>query len=151
MSRIYATSTTVSVIFATGGSGAICDLESSATESPALLAIDVSMVEGSAETIIFGLGIASNTPVPSFSIAFAPEYPNDPPCTSIMATAWSLAPAVPTNYFRSFKGVSGASTSYNQLLTFPRGLKISPSSSLALWNTNTSTFARMNVSWEIEV
>lgn len=136
---------------AAGATSAICDLESSATESPALLAMDVSFFVGSTETIIFGLGLASNTPVPSFSIPFAPEYPSDPSCTSIMATAWSVAPVVPSNFFRSFKGTSGVSTSYYQLLTFPRGLKISPSSSLGLWNTNTNTFSHMCLSWEIEL
>ena len=152
MSRIYATSMSLSTV-AAGSTSAICDLESSATESPALLAMDVSFFVGSTETIIFGLGLASNTPIPSFSTPFAPENPNDPACTSIMATAWSVAPAVPANYFRSFKGTGSSTTtvSYYQLLTFPRGLKISPSSSLALWNTNSNTFMHMNLSWEIEV
>ena len=152
MSRIYATAISISPVTA-GAAAAMCDLESSATESPALLAVDINAFIGSTETLVVGLGLASNTPVPSFSIPFAPEYPNDPPCTSILATAWSVAPAAPTNFFRAFRAVESATATvgYYQLLTFPRGLKISPSSSLVLWNSNANTFAHINLSWEIEV
>jgi hypothetical protein len=146
VSRIYSASSTIA-----GGSGIaapICDLESSAVESPSILAIDFSIVPAVANTMTFGMGRASNAPVSSFGIPFLAENPIDPASTSILAIAWSKAPTVPANYHRLFSYVNSPAQ-YN-IYTFPAGFKVLPSSSFVVWVVGTAgRAANLNVSWEI--
>ncbi len=150
MSRIYDAS--FPIISGAAIAGPMCDLESSAIESPAILAVDFSMATNTTGAGPFGLGKASNTPVALATLPFIGVNPNDPPCTSGVAVAWSTAPAVPASFYRMFSFRTGSASGNYILLTFPRGLKIAPSASFVLWDlaavVGTMSF---NSAWEIEL
>lgn len=148
MSRIYSSSAFVGG-YSSSVAGPICDLESSAIESPALLALDFSLKLGTSTSSIFGLGAASNTPVAIGSQGFLPYNPSDPICTSVLATEWSTAPAVPANFFRIFNFTNNHYALFT--FTFPRGLKLQPSSSLVLWSIQVNNTVTPNITMEIEL
>jgi hypothetical protein len=152
VSRIYGA--VLSISAGTGVAAApMCDLESSAIESPAILAVDFNTTTANGPGPL-GLGIASNTPVALAKIPFIQVDPKDPSCTSVMAIAWTTAPAVPANFFRMFSFRNLAASGQYQLFTFPRGLKVAPSSSFVVWDIEANAVAApmvFNSTWEIEL
>ncbi len=128
--------------------GPACDLESSAIEYPAIVEIDFSVTPAAGTAGLIGIGRASNTPVALFRQPFIAEEPNDPDCTSCVATAWSTAPTVPANYFRRIAFVGNVAEYV--LFTFKRGVRLAPSSSLVAWEISNAPM-QAQVGWEIKL
>lgn len=142
-------STSIQISSGTNTASPLCDLESSAIEAPAILAIDFSIKITAGNILRIGIGRSSNTPVPIQSQLFGPEEPNDPACTSVIAVAWSLAPTIPTNFHRMFSAVGNVAENF--LFTFPTGLRLVPSSSFVVWEIPAIVVGVLNIGWEIEI
>jgi hypothetical protein len=81
---------------------------------------------------VFGLARSLNVPTQTSPVLVQAENPGDPAGLSLCATAWSVAPSLPSLFLRrgSIPGVFGAGVAW----TFPRGLILAPGSTLVVWN-----------------
>lgn len=118
------------------------DLKSSSACAPRIMEVGVNL--GAATASTYGLGRSGNVPTQTSPVLLQAENPNDPAAQSGCAVAWSVAPTVPTQFFRR---VSLPATIGSGIIwTFPRGLILAVTSSMLLWNLATNS-ASVNAWW----
>jgi hypothetical protein len=126
--------------------GAACmDLKASAANAPRIMEVGINLLTATAST--YGLGRAGNTPTQTAPVLVQAEVPGDPAGVSGCAVAWSVAPTVPTQFFRrvSLPATAGAGV----IWTFPRGLVLAAGATMLLWNLATNS-ASMNAWWVVD-
>lgn len=84
------------------------------------------------------LGTASTT------AAWLAEDQNGPVGTTLIASAWSVAPTVPANFYRIHHLFHAGLV----FMEFPKGLSVKPSGSLILWNATNHAGAVTEVTWQ---
>lgn len=129
---IYSLALTTTV---TTTAAAAWDVKAAATNRPAVMEVSIQL--GAATASTYGLGRAGNTPTQTSPVLVQAEDPGDPAGVSGCAVAWSVAPTVPTAFFRriSLPATIGAGV----IWTFPRGLVLATSASLVIWNLATNS------------
>ena len=107
--------------------------------------VGINLVTATAST--YALGRSGNTPTQTSPVLVQAENPNDPAGQTGCAVAWSVAPTVPTQFFRrvGLPATAGAGV----IWTFPRGLILAASASMLLWNLATNS-ASANVWWVVD-
>lgn len=129
-----ATNTTVTT------TGAACgDALATSSNSPKIMEVGINLLTATAST--YGLGRSGNTPTQTAPVKLLAENPADPTGQTGCAVAWSVAPTVPTNFFRRMSLAATAGTGV--IWTFPRGLTLAVSASMLIWNLATNS-ASMN-------
>ena len=126
----------------------ICDVKASPVSSLRILEVSLFAAVTTANTFSIGIGRSSNTPVQSGATTFTPEAPNDPASSSAIASAWSVAPTVPTQFFRRkfpMIGIAGG-----LIWSFPRGLSVPASASVVLWMITAGSLPVMTNTWVID-
>ena len=121
---------------------AAMDAKSAATNTPKFMEIGLNLLTATAST--YAIGRSGNVPTQTSPVLLQAENPGDPAGLTGCAVAWSVAPTVPTQFFRrvSLPATAGAGA----ILTFPRGLALAVSSSMLIWNLATNS-ASMNAWW----
>lgn len=121
---------------------AAMDAKSTAANSPKFMEIGINLLTATAST--YGIGRSGNVPTQTSPVLLQAEDPAAPAANTGCAVAWSVAPTVPTAFFRrvSLPATAGAGA----ILTFPRGLTLAVSSSMLIWNLATNS-ANMNAWW----
>ena len=142
MSSIYSLALNTTVT--TTGAAAM-DLKSGASIVPSIKEIGINLLTATAST--YGLGRSGNVPTQTTPVLLQAEDPSAVACASGCAVAWSVAPIVPTTFFRrvSLPATAGAGV----IWTFPRGLKLAVATSMLLWNLATNSNST-NVWWVAE-
>lgn len=136
---IYSLSLNTTV--ATTGAAAM-DAKAATTNSPKIMEIGINLLTATAST--YGLGRAGNTPTQTAPVLLQAENPGDPAAVTGCAVAWSVAPTVPTQFFRRISLPATAGTGV--IWTFPRGLTLAVTASMLIWNLATNS-ASMNAWW----
>ena len=124
---------------------AAMDAKASASNQPRIMEVGINLVTATAST--YALGRSGNTPTQTSPVLVQAENPNDPAGQTGCAVAWSVAPTVPTQFFRRV-GLP-ATTGAGVIWTFPRGLILAASASMLLWNLATNS-ASTNVWWVVD-
>lgn len=121
---------------------AAMDAKSAATNTPKFMEIGLNLLTATAST--YAIGRSGNVPTQTSPVLLQAENPGDPAGLTGCAVAWSVAPTIPTAFFRrvSLPATAGAGA----ILTFPRGLALAVSSSMLIWNLATNS-ASMNAWW----
>lgn len=124
---------------------AAMDLRASSANSPRIMEVGLNLTTATAST--YGLGRSGNTPTQTSPVLVQAENPGDPAGVSGCAVAWSVAPTVPTQFFRrvSLPATAGAGV----IWTFPRGLVLAASGTMLLWNLATNSNST-NVWWVVD-
>lgn len=110
---------------------------------------EIQLISGSsAGNGTFGLGRpAARGVTPTTSVTLLAADPGDAACLSSIATAWTTAPTVPTDFLRRCE--MQASASAGIVWTFgPRELVIPASSSLVLWNISVVLASDVSITLE---
>ncbi len=124
---------------------AAMDLRAASTNSPRIMEVGLNL--GAATASTYGLGRSGNTPTQTSPVLVLAENPGDPTGLSGSAVAWSVAPTVPTNFFRR---VSLPATIGSGIIwTFPRGLVLAASGTMLIWNLATNS-ASTNLWWVVD-
>lgn len=105
--------------------------------------LDASIMEcgiqlGAATASTYGIGRSANTPTQTSPVTVLAEDVDRPAGSSGMAVAWSVAPTVPTQFYRraSLPATIGA----GMIWTFPRGLVLGAgAASMLVWNLATNS------------
>jgi hypothetical protein len=115
------------------------DIMASSANAPRIMEVGINLITATAST--YGLGRSGNTETQTSPVTVQQENPNDPAGNSKCAVAWSVAPTVPSNFFRriGLPATAGAGV----IWTFPRGLILAPSAGILIWNLATNS-ASMN-------
>lgn len=124
---------------------AAMDLRASSANSPRIMEIGLNL--GAATASTYGLGRSGNTPTQTSPVLVQAENPGDPAGVSGCAVAWSVAPTVPTQFFRRV-GLP-ATVGAGVIWTFPRGLVLAASGTMLIWNLATNS-ASTNVWWVVD-
>lgn len=121
---------------------AAMDAKSAATNTPKFMEIGLNLLTATAST--YAIGRSGNVPTQTSPVLLQAENPGDPAGLTGCAVAWSVAPTIPTAFFRrvSLPATAGSGA----ILTFPRGLALAVSSSMLIWNLATNS-ASMNAWW----
>lgn len=101
--------------------------------------MEVGIFLGAATASVYGLGRPAAIGVtPTSPVDFLVEDPADVIATGVCqsALAWGTPPTAPTNFFRRLP--VPATIGNGIIWTFPKGITISVSSSLVLWNLSTN-------------
>lgn len=112
------------------------DVKAAATNRPRVM--ELGYVNGAATASTYGYGRSANTATQTSPVLVQAEDPADAAALTGCAVAWSVAPTLPTQFFRraSIPATIGAGIIY----TFPRGLALAnSSSSLVQWNLATNS------------
>ena len=114
---------------------AAMDIRASAANSPRIMEVGLNLLTATAST--YGLGRSGNTPTQTSPVLVQAENPADPAGLTGCAVAWSVAPTVPTQFFRrvSLPATAGAGV----IWTFPRGLILAAAGTMLLWNLATNS------------
>ena len=124
---------------------AAMDLKSSSANTPKIYEVGINLLTATAST--YGLGRSGNVPTQTSPVLVQAEDPAAAAGVSGCAVAWSVAPTVPTQFFRrvSLPATAGSGV----IWTFPRGLGLAVSTSMLIWNLATNS-ASMNAYWVID-
>lgn len=115
--------------------GAACgDLRAAAANTPKVMEVGINLAAATAST--YALGRSGNTPTQTSPVLLQAENPGDSAGQSGVAVAWSVAPTVPSQFFRriGFPATVGSGV----IWTFPRGLAIAAAATLLIWNLATN-------------
>jgi hypothetical protein len=114
-------------------------LEIIAASSKRAEILEIGLTLNAATASVFGLGRpAAAGAGPTSPVAVLGEDPTITGATTL-AMAWTTPPTAPTNFLR--RASLAASIGAGVIFTFPRGLIISASSSLVLWNLSAVSVA----------
>lgn len=109
---------------------------SPATNEAAMM--EFGFFNGAATANVIGLGRTANTPTLTGGVAFLPEDEGRPAGLTQSAVAFSVAPTVPTNFFRRFS--TAALIGAAAVFTFPRGIVLAAGgAAIANWNITANT------------
>lgn len=114
---------------------AAMDVKAAATNTPKIMEVGLSL--GAATASTYGFGRAGNTPTQTAPVLLQAENPGDAAAVTGCAVAWSVAPTVPTQFFRRI-GLP-ATIGAGVIWTFPRGLGLAASASNVIWNLATNS------------
>lgn len=123
---------------ATGAAAACLEMFASSAVSPRLLELGISLNAATASA--FGVGRPAAVGItPTSPKRLLAENQSDPVSATQTALAWGTGPTVPADFFRrvSLPATVGAGVVW----TFPKGVIISVSSSIVLWNITTVSAA----------
>ena len=123
---------------ATGSAAACLEVRTTSTDRARIMEVGITI--NAATASVFGLGRPAAIGVtPTTPVTVLAEEPAEAAGTCTTALAWGTGPTVPTNFFRrvSLPATVGAGIVW----TFPRGLIISISSSIVVWNITTVSVA----------
>lgn len=95
---------------------------------------------GTAQSI--GLGRPQAIGVTPVNVLFQRDDPADPASVVNASLSWGTSPTVPLIFHRRWNGA--ATVGVGMVFTFPRGLGVSISSSVVLWNITTTVAADVN-------
>lgn len=112
------------------------DCKAAATNEPAVM--EIGVINGAATACTYGYGRTGNTPTQTSPVLLQAEDEGRPAALTGCAVAWSVAPTVPTQFFR--RAFLPATIGAGIIFTFPRGIVLAASSaSLCQWNIATSS------------
>lgn len=111
------------------------DVKAGSANRPAIMELSINL--GAATASTYGIGRAGNTPTQTSPVLLQAEDPNDAAAVSGCAVAWSVAPTIPSAFFRRVS--LPATTGSGIIWTFPRGLVLAASASLLAWNLATNS------------
>ena len=97
-------------------------------------------INGAATACVVGVGRSANVPTLTGGVAFQAEDEGRPAGVTQAAVAFSVAPTVPTQFFRRFSmaALVGAAIVY----TFPRGIVLpAGGAALVAWNITANSAA----------
>lgn len=114
---------------------AAMDIKAASTNTPKIMEVGLSL--GAATASTYGFGRAGNTPTQTSPVLLQAENPGDAAAVTGCAVAWSVAPTVPTQFFRRI-GLP-ATIGAGVIWTFPRGLGLAASASNVVWNLATNS------------
>lgn len=120
------------------------ELRATSSDRPLLVELELHCVSAPTAPLVVGIGVPALIGVaPTSSYRVVAEDTANPLGTTIVATAWTVAPTVPANFFRrlNLKSAIGAPL----IVGFPRGLGIMQSSSLVFWNVTTNPLFDVSV------
>lgn len=114
------------------------DLKAGGANTPRVMEVNIA-VSVTGATSSFGLGRPANDGSVSQSgaTAFQADDPNMPASQSFWATAWTVAPTLPTRFFRRI--FLPNTQSAGVIFTFPRGLLVGTNDGLVSWNLSVAT------------
>jgi len=114
----------------------IFEVRSSATDYTLITELGISVYLPNTVSA-YGLGVPQAAGIsPKTSLAFTPNDPNSNPTSLSIATDWAAPPTSPTTFVRRGTPQKSSSMAGNTMVfKFPRGLGLSPGSSLVLWPT----------------
>jgi len=124
---------------------AAMDAKAASTNRPAIMEVSINL--GAATASTYGLGRAGNTPTQTSPVLVQAEDPGDPAGVTGMAVAWSVAPTIPSQFFRRIALPNTIGSGI--IWTFPRGLILAASASMLIWNLATNS-ANTNVHWVVD-
>ncbi len=110
--------------------------------------LEISIIMAAATASEFGIGRPAAIGItPTTPVTFLAEDPLEAAATITCALAWATPPTVPANYFRrcSLAAAVGAGI----VFPFPKGLYITASSSIIVWNISATGVSDINVICEI--
>lgn len=129
--------------------GGLCDLK--AAQSSGLALLEFTFSKNFASTDEHGLGRSAAELVQLNPAYLRSEELPDEASKSSTAVAWATAPAVPTQFFRLFRG--GATTNNIVIFTWPRGFIVSALGSILLYTNSINSAPSANkfadIGWEI--
>lgn len=130
---IYSSSSLTTVTTVTAPSW---DVKAAATNEPAIM--EIGTVNGAATACTYGYGRSANTPTQTAPVLLQAEDEGRPVALTGTAVAWSVAPTVPTVFFR--RSYIPATIGAGIIWTFPRGLILAAGgASLVQWNVAVSS------------
>lgn len=138
---------TVTAPGAIGGS-AIADLKSGAATKTMLTELSVAL--GAGVAIVSLLGRSTTELIQCGAAPLQAYDPNDGATATSLATAWTVAPAIPVQAFRRSSGAAVAGAVC--IWSFPRGITVALAQSLVLWAVSGSAATVSNVAsnWEVD-
>lgn len=118
------------------------DVKAAANSNPRVMELGVT--NGAATACTYGYGRAGNTPTQTGPVLLQAEGLEAAGLTGC-AVAWSVAPTVPSQFFRAWYGP--ATIGAGMIYTFPRGISlVAAAASLVQWNIAAcSAIARVHV------
>lgn len=128
---IYSLSVATPAQYSSSLSAAAWDAMAQATNRPAILEVVVQSPSLGGGFPAVGFGRSSNTPVQVGAIAPLSDSPDDPASVTRIATAWSTAPAAPTQFVRRAQLTNGFGSGV--IWTFPRGFAIAAGTSAVVF------------------
>jgi len=130
---IYSSSSITTVVTTTVPSW---DVKAAATNEPAIM--EIGTVNGAATACTYGYGRSANTPTQTAPVLLQAEDEGRPVALTGTAVEWSVAPTVPTVFFR--RSFIPATIGAGIIWTFPRGLTLAAAgASLVQWNIAASS------------
>jgi len=110
---------------------AAAEVRATSSDRPLIMEIHLYAVTAAAAVVGVGMPAAIGiTPMTTYRVIS--EDPAVPPGTTLVATAWTTAPTVPTTFFRrvGLRALVGCPAIFG----FPRGLTVPQSGGIVLWN-----------------
>lgn len=127
---------------AAAAGAAYCDLRAGTSQRLYLREIGLTLNAATASSI--GLGRPATAGTVSTSTTGIAVDPSDGTVTTVMGTAWSVAPTAPTTFFRRF--VAPATAASGVTWYFNRGdLVVASSATLILWNFGAAAGSALSV------
>lgn len=140
---------------APAGAAAIIEIIAGPTDSPIITQISCGALNSGQNFCGFGLGVPAVRGIGQQPPIFPPGIydPNNAQSSVTVASAWQIPPTAPTKFLRrvSFNSIALAQDSLWSYLTFPRGLKLNPSTSLVLFGIPAGTGAAKWYAYEWSV
>lgn len=133
---------------------AVFEVLSSPVGGGRVLEIALNMVTNSSSILVpvlLGVPDRPGTSTANTRSAFVRDDPGDPASLASVAKEWIYPPQTPSNLYRR-QALLGNACFYS-VWTFPAGITISPSRSLAAWITGTPTSTNLNagLGWNIVI
>lgn len=130
---IYSSSVLTTVTTTTAPSW---DVKAAATNEPMIM--EIGAINGAATACTYAYGRSGNTPTQTTPTLLQAEDEGRPAGLTGTAVAWSVAPTVPTVFFR--RAYLPATIGAGIIFTFPRGITLAASgASLVQWNVAASS------------
>ncbi len=112
------------------------DVKAAATNRPRVM--EYGVINGAATASTYGLGRSANTATQTSPVLLQAEDSGDAAALTGCAVAWSVAPTLPTQFFR--RAFLPATIGAGIIFTFPRGIALANSgASLVNWNLATNS------------
>lgn len=140
--------TSVTTIAGSPVNHAIADVKAPLTTGTKLMEIAIVNPTGAFNILHALVGRSTTELFQSYANYVSPYDASDKASTTSVGLAWSIAPVVPTQFFRRAACASQAGTGI--IWSFPRGIAIASSQSIVVWNTNAGGTMAINISVEVD-